>query len=91
MVSRLRVPTDSGPAGHGATPTRSRASRVAGRHRKFSPGRRALGVSTPETRYNTTPVSGTIARCAHAPYQLNAGFPNRREDSTMVVMHARAP
>jgi hypothetical protein len=91
MCSRLRVPTDGGPAGHGATPTQSRASRVAGRLRKSSPGERDLGVSASETRYNTTPVSGTITRCAHATYQLNAGFPNRREDSTMVVMHARAP
>lgn len=91
MVSRLRVPTDGGPAGHGDTPTLSRASRVAGRHRRFSPGERDLGVSASETRYNTTPVSGTITGCARAPYQLNAGFPNRREDSTMVVMHARAP
>lgn len=91
MVSRLRVPTDSGPAGHGDTPPSTRASRVAGRLRKFSPGERDLGVPTSETRYNTTPVSGTITGCAHAPYQLNAGFPNRREDSTMVVMHARAP
>lgn len=90
MVSRLRVPTDSGPAGHGDTPTMSRAARVAGRFFKISPGERDLGVSTAESRYTTTPVSGTINGCT-AFYQDNRGFPNRREDFTMVVMHARAP
>jgi hypothetical protein len=91
MVSRLRVPTVSGPAGHGDTPVAARASRVAGRLRKSSPGERDLGVSAPETRYKTTPVSGTITGCDHAPYQLTAGFPNRRIDSTMFAMTARAP
>lgn len=91
MVSRLRVPTDSEPAGHGDTPPAARASRVAGRLRKFTPRERDLGVSAAETRYNTTPVSGTIIGCDQAPYQLIAGFPNRRKDFTMVVMHARAP
>jgi len=91
MVSRLRAPTDRGPARHGATPRTSRPARLAGRLRKFSPGERDLGVPAPETRYNTTPVSGTIAGCATALYQLIAGFPNRRKDSTMIAMHARAP
>lgn len=90
MVSRLRVPTDSGPAGHGDTPPPTRASRVAERLRRFSPGERDLGVSAPETRYNTTPASGTITGWT-AFYQDNPGFPNRREDPTMVAMHARAP
>lgn len=90
MVSRLRVPMVSGPAGHGDTPPAARASRVAGRLRKFSPGERDLGVSAPETRYNTTPASCTITGCTGF-YQLIAGFPNRRKDSTMVAMTARAP
>ena len=90
MVSRLRVPTDSGPAGHGDTPTAARASRLAGRVCKFSPGERDLGVSAAETRYNTTVSSGTITGCT-AFYQDIPGFPNRREDPTMVAMHARAP
>ncbi|MEU5163374.1 hypothetical protein AB0G74_27710 [Streptomyces sp. NPDC020875] len=60
------------------------------RLRKFSPGERDLGVSAPETRYNTTTSSGTITGCT-ASYQLIAGFPNWRKDSTMVTMTARAP
>lgn len=68
----------------------ARASRVAGRLRKFSPGERDLGVLAPDTRYNITTSSGTITGCA-AFYQLIAGFPNRRKDSTMFVMTARAP
>lgn len=91
MVSRLRVPTVSGPAGHGDTPMEARASRVAGRPRKFAPGERDLGVSTPETRYNTPPVSGTIFGCDHASYQLIGVFPNRRKGRIMSVMTARAP
>ncbi len=91
MVSRLRVPTVGGPAGHGDTPVAARAFRVAGRLRKFSPGERDLGVSTPVIRYNTTPASGTITGCDHALYQLSPGFPNRRSDSTMFAMIARAP
>lgn len=91
MRCRLRVPTDSGPAGHGDTPMVTRASRVTGRLRKFSPGERDLGVFAPESRYNTTPVSGTIGGCDHAPYQLIPGFPNRRKDFTMFAMTARAP
>jgi hypothetical protein len=90
MRCRLRVPTDGGPAGHGDTPPAARASRVAGRLHKFSPGERDLGVLAPETRYNTRTSSGTITGCA-AFYQLIAGFPNRRKDSTMFVMTARAP
>ncbi|MGW1037881.1 hypothetical protein ACWD4Z_37555 [Streptomyces antibioticus] len=90
MVSRLRVPTVGGPAGHGDTPLATRASRLTGRLRKFSPGERDLGVSAPDTRYNITTSSGTIAECPGF-YQLIAGFPNRRKDSTMVAMTARAP
>lgn len=90
MRCRLRVPTVSGPAGHSDTPPAARASRVAGRLRKFSPGERDLGVLAPDTRYNITTSSGTITGCA-AFYQLIAGFPNRRKDSTMFVMTARAP
>ncbi len=90
MRCRLRVPTDSGPAGHGDTPPAARASRVAGRLRKFSPGERDRGVPAPQTRYNTTTSSGTITGCI-AFYQLIAGFPNRRKGSTMFVMTARAP
>lgn len=90
MRCRLRVPTDSGPAGHGDTPLAARASRVAGRLRKFSPGERDLGVLAPETRYNTRTSPGTITGCV-AFYQLIAGSPNRRKDSTMVAMTARAP
>lgn len=90
MLSRLRAPTDSGPAGHGDTPSAARASRVAGRLRRFSPGERDLGVLASETRYNTTTSSGTITGCA-AFYQLIAGFPNRRKDPTMILMSARAP
>lgn len=90
MRCRLRVPTDSGPAGHGDTPSADRASRVAGRLRKFSPGERDLGVLGSETRYNTRTSSGTITGCATF-YQLIAGFPNRRKGFTMFVMTARAP
>lgn len=90
MCSRLRVPTDSGPAGHGDTPMVTRSSRVAGRLRKFSPGERDLGVLAQETRYNTTPASCTITGCT-TRYQDNRGFANRRKDSTMGVMYARAP
>lgn len=90
MDSRLRVPTVSGPAGHGDTPSAARASRVAGRIRRFSPGERDLGVSAPDTRYNITTSSGTITGCA-AFYHLITGFPNRRKGSTMFVMTARAP
>lgn len=90
MVSRLRVPTDGGPAGHGDTPVAARASRVAGRLRKFSPGERDLGVFALETRYNTTPVSCTITGCTGL-YQDNRGFANRRKDFTMFSMTARAP
>jgi hypothetical protein len=63
---------------------------VAGRLRKFSPGERDLGVLAPDIRYNTTTSSGTITGCA-AFYQVIAGFPNRRKDSTMFAMTARAP
>lgn len=91
MRCRLRVPTDGGPAGHGDTPTATRTSRVAGRLRRFAPGERHRGVFASETRYNTTPGSGTIAGCANALYQLIVGFPNRRKDPTMVGMTARAP
>lgn len=90
MFSRLRAPTDSGPAGHGDTPPAVRASHVVGRLREFSPGERDRGVSASETRYNTTVPSGTITGCA-ALYQLIAGFPNRRKDPTMIPMTARAP
>jgi hypothetical protein len=74
MVSRLRAPTDSGPAGHGDTPLAACASRVVGRPRKSSPGERDLGVRAPETRYNTTTSSDTITGCA-AFYQLITGSP----------------
>jgi hypothetical protein len=90
MVSRLRVPTDSGPAGHSDTPTVARAARLTGALRKFSLGERDLGVSAPETRDNTTTSSGTIFGCV-AIYHVIASFPNRRKGSTMVTMTARAP
>lgn len=90
MRCRLRVPTDSGPEGHGDTPRAVRASRVAGRLREFSPGERDLGVLAPDIRYNTRTSSGTITGRA-AFYQLIPGFPNRRRDLTMFVMTARAP
>lgn len=89
MRCRLRVPTVGGLAGHGDTPMAARASRVAGRLRKFSPGERDLGVFAADIRYNTTTSSGTITGCA-AFYQQLRGFPNRRKDSTMFAM-TRAP
>lgn len=96
MFSRLRVPAARGPAKHGDTPVAARTSCAAGLRREFSPGRRDLGVSVPNTRYGTAPVPGpTITGRADAFYRLNyhfiAGFPNRRKDATMVIMTARAP
>lgn len=91
MLSRLRVPTVSGHARHGATPLPSGLSRTTGRAPKISPGERTPGVSAAETRYNMTTRHGTIECAAVAFYQLIAGFPNRRKDPTMILMHARAP
>lgn len=91
MVSRLRVPTDGGPEGHGDTPPKTCAARATGRLREFSPGERHQRVFVLGPRYNTTPGAVTITGCVPALYQLIAGFRNRREDSTMVDMHARAP
>ncbi len=91
MRCRLRVPPGGGREGHGDTPSATRAPLLAVRLRKFSPGERDLGVFAPKTRYNTPPWSGTISESASAPYQLIAGFPNRRRGFTVSVMHARSP